>query len=61
MLLPASVHMWFSDLRDRSTSQKLEAYTVSTESPSLLMQEMLVLQVRYLCAQLCDEPTRFVS
>ena len=46
MLMPASVHLWFSDLRDRSICQQLEAYTVSSESPSLLQHEISELQVR---------------
>ena len=56
MLMPASVHLWFSDLRDRSICQQLEAYTVSVESPLLLKHEMLVLQVRRhvsACNMLC--------
>ncbi len=48
MVLPASVHIWFSDLRDRSRSQAIEAYTASRESPTLLKHEMSVLQVRWL-------------
>ena len=45
MVLPASVHVWFADLRDRSRSQAVEAYTTSRESPALLKHEMAVLQV----------------
>ena len=48
MLMPASVHLWFSDLRDRSICQQLETYTVSSESPSLLKHEISVLHVRHM-------------
>ena len=61
MVLPASVHIWFSDLRDRSRSQAVEAYTASRESPTLLKHEMSVLQVRWLTGCLMRSSTWSVS
>ena len=46
IVLPASVHTWFSDIRDRGKSQAVEAYTTLQESPALLKHELSVLQVR---------------
>lgn len=47
MVLPASVHTWFSDIRDRGKTQAVEAYTKAHESPALLKHELSVLQVRW--------------
>jgi hypothetical protein len=42
--LPASARVWFSDLRDRSRSTAVEAYTCRYESPALLAAEFAAIK-----------------
>ena len=56
-VLPAYVRGWFSEMRDRSASSSIEAFTRSWCSPSLIMNELSqVCALRpFLISQSCSE------